>query len=99
MTMHALALRLELRLPIADSLKAKRAIITPILEGARRRYQVAASELEEQDAHHHASLGFVAVSGSASHTTEVVDSVERFVWSFPEVEVVDAARSWLEEDR
>ena len=60
---------------------------------------MAASELESQDAWHHASLGFVAVSGSAGHTTEVIDAVERFVWSFPEVEVEDALRSWLEEDR
>ena len=41
--------------------------------------------------HHRAELGFVAVSGSA-HATEVIDEVERFVWSFPEVEVVDAER-------
>ena len=30
------------------------------------------------------------------HVAEVLDSVERFVWSFPEVEVVSAERSWLE---
>jgi len=99
MTMHVLALRVELRLPSAESLKEKRSLVTPILEGARRRYQVASAELEDQDVWHHASLGFVAVSGSARHTTEVIDEVERFVWSFPEVEVVDTMRSWLEEDR
>lgn len=99
MTMHVLALRVELRIPVADSLKAKRSAITPIIEGARRRYQVAASEIEAQDTWTYAALGFVAVSGSAGHTTEVIDEVERFVWSFPEVEVVDTLRSWLEEDR
>jgi len=99
MTMHVLALRMELRLPAADSLKAKRSTITPILEGARRRYQVAAAEIEDQDTWNRAVLGFTAVSGSAAHTETVIDQVDRFVWSFPEVEVVDAARSWLEEDR
>jgi len=27
-----------------------------------------------------------------------LDSVERFVWSFPEIEVVDVGRDWLEVD-
>jgi uncharacterized protein YlxP (DUF503 family) len=28
---------------------------------------------------------------------DVLDRVERFVWSFPEVEVVTAERRWLED--
>ena len=99
MTMHVLALRVDLRIPLAGSLKAKRSAITPILEGARRRYGVASSELEQQDVWNRASLGFVAVSGSATHTESVIDQVDRFVWSFPEIEVVDSSRTWLEEDR
>jgi uncharacterized protein YlxP (DUF503 family) len=98
MSMHVLALRVELRIPLAESLKAKRSAITPILEGSKRRFGVASSELGHQDAWHTAELGFVAISGSARHTESVVDEVERFVWSFPEIEVVDAARTWLEED-
>jgi len=38
------------------------------------------------------------VSGSATHTAELIDTVERFVWSFPEIEVVDSVRDWLEVD-
>jgi uncharacterized protein YlxP (DUF503 family) len=37
-----------------------------------------------------------AVAGTAGHLTEVLDQVERFVWSFPEVEVIDAERCWLD---
>jgi uncharacterized protein YlxP (DUF503 family) len=29
------------------------------------------------------------------HVTEVLDVVERFVWSFPEVEVVSTERDWV----
>ena len=32
------------------------------------------------------------MSGSVTHATEVIDAVERFVWSFPEIEVVARAR-------
>jgi uncharacterized protein YlxP (DUF503 family) len=95
---HAAAVQFELRLPQAHSLKEKRAIIRPILEGCRRRYQVAAAEVAHQDAWQRADLAMSTVSGSAGHVSEVLDQVERFVWSFPEVEVVAAQRRWLEED-
>jgi uncharacterized protein YlxP (DUF503 family) len=36
-----------------------------------------------------------AVSGSVRHAGEVLDAVERFVWSFPEVEVTACRRGWL----
>ena len=36
--MHALALRVELHLPDVRSLKAKRSIVKPIVEGARVYY-------------------------------------------------------------
>ena len=98
MATHVLALTVDLRIPVASSLKEKRAVITPILEGARRRHHVASAETGTQDAHTRAELGFVSISGSAGHVSEVIDAVERFVWSFPEVEVVTADRNWLEVD-
>jgi len=94
---HAAAVRFDLRLPHSHSLKEKRAIIRPILEGCRNRFQVAAAEVDHQDAWQRAGLGVSAVSGTAGHLSQVLDQVERFVWSFPEVEVVDAERSWLEQ--
>jgi uncharacterized protein YlxP (DUF503 family) len=80
-----------LHLPACHSLKEKRAIIKPILEGARRRYQVAAAEVGYQDKWQRAQLGFAAIAEAPSHVRTVLDAVERFVWSFPEVEVVEAS--------
>ena len=96
--MHAAAVRFDLRLREAHSLKDKRAILRPILDGCRRRYQVAAAEVDHQDAWQRAGVGVSAVSGTAGHVTEVLDQVERFVWSFPDVEVVATERRWLEEN-
>jgi uncharacterized protein YlxP (DUF503 family) len=93
---HAAAVHFDLRLPQAHSLKDKRAIIRPILEGCRRRYQVAAAEVDHQDTWQRAGLAMSTVSATAGHATEVLDQVERFVWSFPEVEVVGSERCWLE---
>ena len=81
---------------MSHSLKDKRAVIKPILDGARRRYLVASAEVGHQDQWQRAALGFAAVSGDAGHCTEVLSSVERFVWSFPEIEVLDATWGWAD---
>lgn len=95
--MHALALRVQLHLPEVRSLKAKRSVVKPIVEGARRRYRVASAETEHQNDWKRAELGFAAVGSSVSHVTEIIDEVERFVWSFPEVQVVASSRAWLDD--
>jgi uncharacterized protein YlxP (DUF503 family) len=96
--MHVAALTVELHLPAVHSLKEKRAILRPILEGARRRYAVAAAEVDGQDLWQRATLGMAAVSGSPRHAQEVMDAVERFVWSIPEVEVTACRRDWLSDE-
>ena len=94
--MFVAALRVELRARQCRSLKDKRTAIKPIVEGARRRFQVAAAEVAHQNNHQLATLGFSVVAGEAGHATGVLDRVERFVWSFPEIEVLEVERSWLE---
>ena len=96
--MPVAALTIDLRLPSARSLKDKRAIIRPIIEGCRRRYRVAAAEVEHQDLWQRAGMSVAAVSSSPGHLGEILDEVERFVWSFPEVEVVGCERHWLDEE-
>ena len=93
--MHVGALSLDLHLPHVRSLKEKRAVIRPILDGARRRYRVAAAEVSYQEQWQRAGLAMAVVAGSSGHAGEVLDEIERFVWSFPEVEVLTAERSWL----
>ena len=94
--MHVAALTVELHLPQSHSLKDKRAVVRPILDGCRRRFSVSAAEVDHQDRWQRATLGVAAVSSSAAHAGEVLDAVERFVWSFPEAEVTSARRDWLE---
>jgi uncharacterized protein YlxP (DUF503 family) len=93
---HVLALTVELHLPDCRSLKDKRAVVKAMTDGARKRYAVAASETDHQDTWQRAELGFACVSGTSSHASDVIDQVERFVWSFTAADVVDASRDWLE---
>lgn len=87
---------MDLRLRDVHSLKEKRSVVRPILEGARRRFSVAAAEVAHQDSLRQATIGLATVSGDRSHAVDVLDAVERFVWSFPEVEVLAAERNWME---
>jgi uncharacterized protein YlxP (DUF503 family) len=95
---HVAALTVELLLPGSHSLKDKRATVRPILDGCRHRFGVAAAEVEWQDLWQRSALGMVSVSSSASQVASVLDAVERFVWSFPEVEVTACRRDWMETD-
>jgi hypothetical protein len=95
---HVLALSVELHLPQSRSLKDKRAVVKSMTEGARQRYAVAAAETAHQDTWQRAELGFACVSGSTGHASDVIDEVERFVWSFAGAEVVGTWRTWVETD-
>lgn len=96
MPAHVLSLTMDVRLPEARSLKDKRAVVQTILDGARRRFAVAGAETDHQDLRQRVELAFAAVSSSHSHAVEIIDKVERFVWSFPEIEVLAGDRTWLE---
>ena len=86
---------MDLRLRDVHSLKEKRSVLRPILDGSRRRFAVAVAEVGHQDSLRQATVAMAAVSGSMGHAAEVLDAVERFVWSFPEVEVTACRREWL----
>ena len=94
--MHVGAIELDLHIPDSRSLKAKRAVVRPILVGVRHRFSVAAAEVDHHDQWQRAALGVAAVAGTVSHVTDVLDQVERFVWAQPGIEVLSAERSWLE---
>lgn len=89
-------LEVRLRIPLGDSLKAKRSAVRPIVEGARRRFGVAAAEVGDHDVHDRATLVFSAVGTGPGQVNDTLDAVDRFVWSFPDVEVVDTDLLWLD---
>ncbi len=94
--MFVLSLAVDLHLPMAQSLKDKRMVVRSIVDGARHRFRVAAAEVGGQDEWQRAELGFVTVAGSVRHAVEVIDGVDRFIWSRPEIEVVSMERRWSE---
>ncbi len=86
------ALRVTLRLPESASLKDKRQVVKSVLDRVRQRFNVAAAEIDDNDAWQIATLGFCCVSNSDRHADEILSNVLRYVVeSRPDVEVVDSA--------
>jgi uncharacterized protein len=96
---HVLSMRVDLHLGESRSLKAKRAILKPLVEGLRRRFNVAVAEVDHEDTWQRAAIGIAVVANSPHHATDVIDEVERFIWSTPGVQVLGAERHWLEVER
>jgi uncharacterized protein YlxP (DUF503 family) len=93
---HVAALAIDLHIPEARSLKAKRAVVKPIVEGLRRRFHVAVAEVDHQDQWQRAGIGVAAVASSPAHVADILDEVERWVWSNPDVQVLSMERTWLD---
>ena len=94
--MYAGILELDLLLGDVRSLKQKRAVVRPLVSDIRRTYTVAAAEAGHLELYRRAMIGVATVASTAAHCGEVLDAVERFVWSFPEVEVLSSERSWAD---
>jgi uncharacterized protein YlxP (DUF503 family) len=90
---------MELHLAASESLKEKRAVVRHLVETTRHRYGVSASEVSHHDRWQRAGIGFSVVAPDVKHAEDLLDRVERFVWSHPEITVLSSARHWLELDR
>jgi uncharacterized protein YlxP (DUF503 family) len=81
--------RVVLALPWNDSLKGKRSVVKSILERARGRFQVAAAEVADHDAHRRATLGFAVVSNDVRHARAVLDKLVSFAATATQAQLID----------
>ena len=94
--MHVLVAEIELHVRSAQSLKEKRSVITSIVRNLDQLHGVAAAEVDHVELWQRAGLGVAAVGGSPGQVEAVMDSVERYVWSRTEIDVVQFETSWWE---
>jgi uncharacterized protein YlxP (DUF503 family) len=95
---HVAIGRVQLLIPQSRSLKEKRAVVKPIVEGMRQRFAVSVAEVGFQDKWQRTLVGCAVVSESYGHAASVVDTIERWVWSNPEVEVASFDWQWVQDD-
>ncbi len=74
------------------SLKQKRAVIRPLVNELRRRFELSAAETGTQDMLRRAQIGVAMVAADRGHLVEVLDAAERLVAAHPEVELLSARR-------
>lgn len=84
----------DLHVPQSRSLKEKRAVVRPIVDGIRHRFHLSVAEVGYQDKWQRALIGLAVVAETQAHAAEVVDSVERWIWSRPGIEVASFDVHW-----
>ena len=88
-SVHAAALRFDLHVPESRSLKARRAAIRPIIDGLRHRLHCSVAEIGYQEQWQRAEIGVALVAESDGQLSRLIDSVERFVDTAADVEVLE----------
>ena len=82
-------LQVVLQIPDAQSLKDKRRIVRGLIDRIRAKFEVAAGEVDDQDAWQSAVLGFATVSNDARHAATVMDKVLAYLRESPAARVVE----------
>jgi uncharacterized protein len=82
--------KLKLHLPASESLKAKRQVLKSLIQRTRNRFEVAVSEVGDQDLWQLAEIGIACVSNDGQHANEVLSHVVDFIENgWPDLAVVD----------
>jgi uncharacterized protein len=96
--MHAAAVRFDLHVPESRSLKHKRAVIRPIVDGLRHRFRISVAEVDHHDQWQRAAIAVAVVAESDGRLRDLLDAAERFVAGAPDIEVLDIETAELVED-
>ena len=95
--MRAAAVRVELFLPAPQSLKAKRAVLRPVIEGLRRLGSYSVAEVGRHDSWQRADVGIGVVAPDGVSLDMQMNKIRHYLDSCLEVEVVRVAVTELEE--
>ncbi len=71
--------RFELFLGASSSLKDKRHVLRPVLDGVRRKFNVSISEVDHQDLWQRAALGVACTAESIGHCRRMLQEVEKAI--------------------
>jgi uncharacterized protein YlxP (DUF503 family) len=80
--------KLDLRLPENHSLKEKRHVLRKLIDRVRTRFNVAISEVGDNDIWQRAQMGFCTVGNDRRHINSSLDKVIYFIEQMNLVEMV-----------
>lgn len=70
---------ITIQIPHARSLKDKRQVVRSVTNRVKSRFNVSIAEVDYQEVWQTAEIGFAAVSNSARHADDTVQTVLRFI--------------------
>lgn len=73
------ACTVQLYLPGVTSLKEKRGLLKPLLTQLRRRFEVAAAEIDRQDVWQSAEIALVAVANDTGHVHALLETAVHWI--------------------
>ena len=85
----------RLRAPWVHSLKGKRMIVKSLVAKLRNRYNVFASEIDEQDTHQIIVIGVAAIVPHNAFADSLMEDISQFVEENTEAEIIDEEREIL----
>ncbi|MCH7581533.1 MAG: DUF503 domain-containing protein [Acidobacteria bacterium] len=94
--MRVAALRVEIHLPAPQSLKEKRAVLRPVIEGMRRLGSFSVAEVDHHDDWQRATIGVAVVAPDGRGLDMQISKLRRYLDSRLEIEVLDVFISELE---
>ena len=81
-------LRIELHLPAATSLKAKRGVVKSLIAALRNALNVSVAEVDHQDLWQRCTLGIAMAAGSETGVRRIAQDIEKIVNREPRAEVI-----------
>lgn len=90
-------LKITLHLPWVHSLKEKRMVVKSICAKVKNRFNVSAAEVENQDIHQSAVLGFAGIAGDSAMADSIIDQIITFVEENTEGDIVRIERDIFRE--
>ena len=85
----------RLRAPWVHSLKEKRMIVKSLIAKLRNRFNVSASEIDEQDTHQIIVIGVAAIVPHNAFADSMMEDISQFVEENTEAEIIDEEREIL----
>lgn len=86
-------LYLEMYIPQSNSLKDKRRILKSLIQRSRQKFNVAISEIEDNDDINHSIIGIVTVVNSDAYADEILDKCLYFIESEYDVDIIKRERN------
>lgn len=81
--------KIEFRLALCHSLKDKRKIIKSIIARTRNAFNLAIAEVDCNDMHHRAEIGFALVGNEARLLNSKIDQIFEFIENLHLAEIIE----------